>query len=987
MRFIVLPVIFMLQLINVFGQQADTKVFVFDYPMVLVESGNAKLGSLATEAGRSTNECQHEEKIRTFYIGKYEVTQAQWQSVMGNNPSKHTNCPECPVEQVAYEEVLNFIEKLREKTQEDYDLPDEENWEYAARGGQKASNYLYAGSNNHAEVAWTKSNSNGQTQAVGTKAANAIGIWDMSGNVREWTSTSHIRAFHCGEVSFSDEYDRSVKGGSWNTNAQADRVASRNFMDPNFRRSDVGFRLQKRVPYNPEIDGAPQYTIFDDSPPKHRNPKSTQHQDWYRDNDTLDFVYEIVKVEGGSMIMGSPKNEAGRETDECTNKVIVRPFQIGKYEVSQAQWEAVMQHVPKYKRPHKLNPSAHADCPDCPVESIEYEHIKTFIETINKLQQENYRLPSEKEWEFAARGGNKSKGTVFSGSKTAGKVAWHKSNATHSQPVGTKMPNEIGLYDMSGNVMEWCASMYRPYLCDTTILSPKLRIIKRGGSYESAENECRIADRDYTSAIKSHCTTGFRLSKDETPPFAFSYPMVQVEAGSFTTSKPFPMKMVEGLRDIKYFRDSSCQIKVELPTYQIGAYEVTHEQWKQVMGKYVNPYIHCHECPVERVSAVEVMAFIKALNGKTGRAYRLPTEEEWEFAARGGNKSRDTKYAGSDWLADVSWTQNESAGTRAVGAQKPNELGIYNLSGNVVEMCTIFKSGYPCDTRHAETDTMIALRGGCWRNGEIPHEIAFREKAPNTFKYDALGFRLVIESNQPVASYQPVEKVVTPKFTQTEIKQMGLQIPMVVIEAGKYKIGNPEGKQPAECQHEIVLDAYEMMTLEVTQAQWEAVMDRTPSDHPDCPNCPVTNVSCSEIDQFIKLLNQMAGSNYRLPSEQEWEVAARGGHKSQGFIYAGANDKAEFSSKSQVQHPYEVGTRTPNELGIYNMTGNVSEITSSIFKAYPCEMKYRGNGSYRVARGCSVENTDCSLSDRTVWIDTHGKMRDGGFRLARSLKK
>jgi hypothetical protein len=170
--------------------------------------------------------------MHSFYIGKYEVTQSQYQKVMGNNPSSFKT-PNNPVENVSWEDAQEFLNKLNAMSGRNYRLPTEDEWVYAANGGLKNDSYEYAGNNNIDEVAWYKDNSAGRTHPVGTKAPNSIGIYDMTGNVWEW----------CQDCYDSSCTSRVYRGGSWNRKVQYCRVAYRNYNSPSDFYDNIGFRL------------------------------------------------------------------------------------------------------------------------------------------------------------------------------------------------------------------------------------------------------------------------------------------------------------------------------------------------------------------------------------------------------------------------------------------------------------------------------------------------------------------------------------------------------------------------------------------------------------------------------------------------------------------------------------------------------------------------------------------------------------------------
>jgi len=167
------------------------------------------------------------------------------------------------------------------------------------------------------------------------------------------------------------------------------------------------------------------------------------------------LIDNMVRVDGGTFTMGATSeqgsNAAGDE--KPAHQVNLSSFSIGKYEVSQEEWEAVMGSNPSYFKGAKR-----------PVEKVSWNDCQAFIRKLNELTGRSFRLPTEAEWEYAARGGNKSIGDKYAGGDNLGSVAWYEDNSggtTHN--VGTKSPNELGLYDMSGNVWEWCQDWYDSY--------------------------------------------------------------------------------------------------------------------------------------------------------------------------------------------------------------------------------------------------------------------------------------------------------------------------------------------------------------------------------------------------------------------------------------------------------------------------------------------------------------------------------------------
>lgn len=213
-------------------------------PMVRVEGGCFQMGTPASENALDSDERRHEVCVKGFRIGKYEVTQHQWEAVMGSNPSRFSSCSKCPVEQVSWIDVQDYLDKLNGRTGERYRLPTEAEWEYACRSGGK--DQRYCGGSDIDRVAWHLVNSGGTTHPVGGKRANGLGLHDMSGNAWEWTCSAYDAAYGGAETrceSINNAGHWSIRGGSSSNPPNWVRSADRTPYVPGNRNAYLGFRL------------------------------------------------------------------------------------------------------------------------------------------------------------------------------------------------------------------------------------------------------------------------------------------------------------------------------------------------------------------------------------------------------------------------------------------------------------------------------------------------------------------------------------------------------------------------------------------------------------------------------------------------------------------------------------------------------------------------------------------------------------------------
>lgn len=213
--------------------------------MIFVKGSSFKMGS---DIGGNDEKPVHNVTLSDFYIGKYEVTQRQWYSVMGTYPSYFKNCDDCPVEQVSWNDIQGFLSKLNSKTGKSYRLPTEAEWEYAARGGNKSQEYLFSGSNYIEDVAQYEGNNNKSTKSVGSKIPNELGIYDMSGNVWEWCSDWYSESYYINSTLRNPKGPnfgtmRVMHGGSWLSSLTVCSVAIRSRDYPTNRGYNIGFRL------------------------------------------------------------------------------------------------------------------------------------------------------------------------------------------------------------------------------------------------------------------------------------------------------------------------------------------------------------------------------------------------------------------------------------------------------------------------------------------------------------------------------------------------------------------------------------------------------------------------------------------------------------------------------------------------------------------------------------------------------------------------
>ena len=417
--------------------------------------------------------------------------------------------------------------------------------------------------------------------------------------------------------------------------------------------------------------------------------------------------------------------------------------------------------------------------------------------------------------------------------------------------------------------------------------------------------------------------------------------------------------------DMGRYRTPSVH-QVILDGYCIGTTEVSQALWKAVMGSNPSPK-DMPAAPVTSVSYKDIQKFLKKLSKLTGVPFRLPTEAEWEYAAR---QRGDMVGNAWEWCSDR-WT---------------DDLG-FHLTVN------------PVGTTEGEAR---ALRGGSVL--EKNNKPITRKAMAQTSRAGDVGFRLAVSTGEgyPADIYDVLvaNKVQRESFEGTDFKNEkftvgGVAFEMVAVEGGTFTMGGVElpgipARDNELPLHDVTLDSFKIGRTEVTQALWEAVMGSVPYGNQG-PDYPIGNVSWYDAQAFIRRLNALTGRCFRLPTEAEWEYAARGGKKTHGHPYAGSRypqGVAQYGYDDMRTRP--IARYFPNELGLYDMSGNAWEWCQDRIAPYEAEAQTNpvgpvetALGDVRVMRGGSVATAadKCRVSNRSEFFASRFRTTIG-FRLA-----
>ncbi|MBI9032045.1 SUMF1/EgtB/PvdO family nonheme iron enzyme [bacterium] len=637
-----------------------------------------------------------------------------------------------------------------------------------------------------------------------------------------------------------------------------------------------------------QVAGATSYKVYSSSDPEldfvedltgtfsassWTAPVSTERRFYYVAAVTNEIQTSFVLVEGGTFSNG-------------TSNITLSSYYISNYELTQAEYEALIGVNPSYNYNNGNNPNHPMEMISwydvlayCNLRSMEedltpcYTYLNygydpngwpegwnsTSANHVNfacDFQNNGYRLPTEMEWMFAAKGGNLSNNYTYSGSENIGDVSWYNENSGNSShEVGTLAPNELGLYDMSGNIFELCWDIYGDYPTNdqTNPVGPNTGTHRciRGGGWNYPFLNSRVFHRSITTPTSRGGLVGCRLVRSSmeeqipepefnptpgiyneqlsvtitssTPGAIIRYTLDETEPNEnsdlyispidifFSTvikAKAYKNDMIPSMvAEAEYLIQPESFVLVEggtfnngtsnisLSTFYIDKYEVTQESYLDIMGTNPSYFTGNSNKPVENISwfnAIEYcnrrsiqenlnpcysyddygsnpdewpedwdshaskQHYISLLTSSNG--YRLPTEMEWMFAAKGGNESSGYTYSGSNNVNDVAWYENNAYylpegssnpnyGTHVVGTKGSNELGIYDMSGNVWEMCWDLWGNYPTEDQTNPTGSTSGdqrvKRGGAWCYSNELCSVSYRIETSIFANQNHIGFRCV----------------------------------------------------------------------------------------------------------------------------------------------------------------------------------------------------------------------------------------------------
>ncbi len=779
-------------------------------------------------------------------------------------------------------DTTSFMGKLQAKTGLTFDLPTEAQWEYACRAGTTTA--LNSGKNlthpdngeiddamnevgrykancDDSELSPNNTTANG-TAKVGSYLPNAWGLYDMHGNLREWCldwyQTDQGTSATMDPIGADTGTYRVSRGGYWRYGAGVCRSAQRDGIMPKAS-NDLydGFRIACHPQSVPVAPDQKKYAVVDLSAGPNASSYPVRYSSIEPDlsDDTCRTTeLWLRKIPAGTFIMGSSEDEMERDNGETRHQVtLTQDYYIGVFECTQRQWELVMGTKPSYFS----NADYYATRP---VEQVSYDmirgtgaqagaswpacgHTVDATSFMGKLQTKTglvFDLPTEAQWEHACRAGTMTalnSGKDLTSAEQDDAMAevgryWYNGGSGSTKncttdkgtaKVGSYLPNAWGLYDMHGNVYEYCLDWYDRSVGTESLSDPAgpdtgTNRMGKGGNWGNDACYCRSAFRLGYLPLNATKSVGFRIvchpNKEayivvdlSGGPNASSYPvrysatgpslsddtcrttelwLRRIPAGTFIMGSPED--------EVGHYVGSFCSDmtphQVTLTKdYYMGVFECTQKQWELVMGD--TPASYKGDCrPVDRISydmirgtsptagagwptyghTVDATSFMGKLQAKTGLAFDLPTEAQWECACRAGtttalnsgkNLTNEDEDAAMSEVGRYAYNQNDGKGGYSqdtkVGSYLPNAWGLYDMHGNVTEWCLDWMEDNMLDSSAAVTDPVgqtsgeeHSIRSGNWYCSAKECRSGCRYWRFRSHDIiEGFGFRIAIQMDEP----------------------------------------------------------------------------------------------------------------------------------------------------------------------------------------------------------------------------------------------
>ena len=744
--------------------------------------------------------------------------------------------------------------------------------------------------------------------------------------------------------------------------------------------------------------------------------------------------FKMISIPGGTFNMGK-ENYA-----TPVHQVKLDNYSIGETEVTQELWQAVMGN----------NPSSHTGVANLPVENVSWFDAQAFIGRLNNLTGGSFHLPTEAEWEYAAREAG-SDYYLYSGSNTVGDVSWYSGNSDdETHPVKLKKANAFGLYDMSGNVWEWCMDCYADYPgedLDNPLGNAYGSPLTRGGDYSNSYSYSVVYRRHWDSASGQYQNHGFRLALggatavqpemvDLGLPSGLKWASFNLGANRpadigyfFAWGEALPKTIFNDWSSYKWMQDGGSDY-TSINKYAM-ADENTSGIWYQ-NGAFVGDGLSVLEAEDDAASVL------------WGDSWRSPSPADyqelidectWNYTSISGMYGMEVVgpngnsifipgagyleapyYYNVDYGYYLSSSLHDTQYASYLYFSRYNEKSVYTRERHKaysIRPVSGAGNNYDMQLSSAEINFSNApLNDASERvfqvknTGYLPITVSITSDntafvvSPDSFTIPAKQNKEITVTLTPTEAttysgtltITPTEfaTVSTVSLNGTGINMVyetysvgGVEFKMVPVPGGTFDMGMDAGRQ-------VTLDDFYIGQTEVTQELWTVVMGSNPSIHTGEANRPVENITWFDAKVFIERLNALTGEHFRLPTEAEWEYAARGGSAASHNTYSGGNDLdaiAWYSTNSNsTTHP--VKTKAPNELGIYDMSGNVWEWLEGFYGSLPNngDINPRGNAwnsnsaNFRGGAFNSIE--DCSVTHRGDYLGASGTSDYLGFRIA-----